>query len=316
MFLAIILLFAGTVQGDARQQTKPQTTGAPAPIQQPASPPASQKTTQNQPENAQSRKPKAAVPANKANPQKPRVWEVAIKESLGVPFITVRAKNAARSEIAAEIARLLKIPVTLGANLKQDQITVDFEDFPVDAAVKHLAPRPIVDYVISGGGDAIHPVRKMPIAIYLLAADDKAPQDGPWKENKAAAQLLVGMVYETQEEEKAALERKQNELQVTYKDGLFSLKIYKQFLTDVLQEIADQAQVPFAIITTNGSQKEIDQVVTWNMSGVGFEELTNTWFPNGVRLYWRTDLASDVSKPLRLTIEDREDAQSVQNVTP
>ena len=118
-------------------------------------------------------------------------------------------------------------------------------------------------------------------------------------------------------QEKAAQEKKKNNLQVSYNSGLFSLKVQKQFLTDVLQEVADQAHIPFAILTANGSQKEIDQVVTWNMSGVNFEELTNTWFPNGVRLYWRTDLASDVSKPLRLTIEDREeDAQAVQNVTP
>ena len=129
--------------------------------------------------------------------------------------------------------------------------------------------------------------------------------------------MVVGMIYDTEEEEKAALEKKKNNLQVSYNSELFSLKIQKQFLTDVLQEIADQAHIPFAILTANGSQKEIDQVVTWNMSGVNFEELTNTWFPNGVRLYWRTDLASDVSKPLRLTIEDREeDAQAVQNVTP
>jgi hypothetical protein len=153
----------------------------------------------------------------------------------------------------------------------------------------------------------------------LLGEDDKVPADAPWKANKSAAQLVVGMVYETEEEEKAGLEKKKINLQVTYNEGLFSLKVQKQFLTDVLQEIADQARVPFAILTTNGAQKEIDQVVTWNMSGVNFEELTNTWFPNGVRLYWRTDLASDVSTPLRLTIEDRDettDAQAVQNVTP
>jgi hypothetical protein len=229
----------------------------------------------------------------------------------------VHAKKASRAEIAAEMARLLKIPVVLGTNLKQEEITIDFEEFPVDAAAKRLAPRPVIDYVISGGGDATSPARKKPLAVYLLSADDKAPQDAPWRDNKAAGQMLVGMVYESEEEEKAAMEKKQNELQVTYDSGLFTLKVYKQFLTDVLQEVAIQARIPFAILTTNGAQKEIDQVVTWNMSGVSFEELTNTWFPNGVRLYWRTDLASDVSKPLRLTIEDREeDAQAVQNVTP
>src|SRR6266850_266606 len=310
MFLAIILLFAGVVQGDA-QQAKSKTTSTAVPIQKPASP---TPTTPNQSQKSKQVKP--PTPAAKTS-QKVRNWQVAVKDSFGVPFITVHAKKSPRSEISAEIARLLKIPVTLGASIKPQQITGDFEDYPLEAIVKLLAPRPFIDYVISGGGDTTSPARKKPIAVYLLGEEDKVPQDAPWRANQAAGQMIVGMVYETAEEEKAALEKKKNDLQVTYESGLFSLKVYKQFLTDVLQEVADQAHVPFAILTANGSQKEIDQLVTWNMSGVNFEELTNTWFPNGVRLYWRTDLASDVSKPLRLTIEDREeDAQAVQNVTP
>lgn len=315
MFLAIILLFAGVVQGDTKQQGAPKASAPPAPIQEPATPPASPKTAPSQSEKAQSKKPKAT--ADKPNAQQRRTWQVTVKESFGVPFITVHAKKAPRSEITAEMARLLKIPVVLGASLKQELVSIDLEDFPIDAAAKRLAPRPVIDYVISGGGDSTRPARKKPLAIYLLGADDKAPQDAPWRNNKAAGQMIVGMIYESAEEEKAAAEKKQNELQVTYNEGLLTVRVYKQFLTDVLQEVADQARIPFAIITANGSQKEIDQIVTWNVSGVSFEELTNTWFPNGVRLYWRTDLASDVSKPLRLTIEDREeDAQAVQNVTP
>jgi hypothetical protein len=314
MFLAIILLTGIGVLQDARQQqAKPSTNAevAVAPQQ------TAQKAEQSQPEKSQAGNPKTAAPTDKTNPQKRRTWQVSVKDSFGVPFITVRAKKAPRTEIVAEMARLLKIPVVLGTNLKQEEITTDFVEFPVDAAAKRLAPRPVIDYVISGGGDAATPVRKKPLAIYLLSADDKAPQDAPWRDNKAAGQMLVGMVYESEEEEKAAMEKKQNELQITYSEGLFTVKVYKQYLTDVLQELASQARIPFAILTTNGTQKEIDQVVTWNMSGVNFEELTNTWFPNGVRLYWRTDLASDISKPLRLTIEDREeDAQAVQNVTP
>lgn len=312
MLLAIILLFAGAAQGDTQQQGTPRANTPPASIQAPAAQPAS-----NQSEKAQSQTRKPVTPADKPNSGKGRTWKLAIKDNFGVPFITLRAKKSPRSEISAEIARLLKIPVILGASLKQDLVSVDFEDLPVEAALKQLASRPVIDYIISGGGDSSQVVRKKPLAIYLLGTDDKAPQDGPWRENKAAAQLLVGMLYESAEEEKAALEKKQNELQVTYANNLFTVSIYKQFLTDVLQEVATQAGIPFVIITTNGNQKEIDQVVTWNFSGVNFEELTNTWFPNGVRLYWRTDLANDVSKPLRLTIEDREeDAQAVQNVTP
>lgn len=316
MFLAIILLFAGTVQGNAKQQTTPQTTGAPAPIQQPDTPQATPKTVSSQSDKPQSERVKATAPADKAKPQKGRTLRVGVKDSFGVPFLSVRARKARLSEVAAEMGRVLKIPVILGASLKDQKLTIDLEDYPLDGAAKRLAAHPVIDYVISGGGDSTSPVRKKPLAIYLLGESDKAPQDGPWKENKSGSQLMVGMIYETEQEEKAALEKKQNELQVTYNEGLFTLRVYKQFLTDVLQEVADQARIPFAILTTNASQKEIDQIVTWNLSGVGFEELTNTWFPNGVCLYWRTDLASDVSKPLRLTIEDREDAQSVQSVTP
>jgi hypothetical protein len=314
MFLAIILVFAGAVHGDA-QEAKPKTPGTPVPIQQPAT-----QTTTAPKQSAkppQSKQVRTATPGAMQASQKSRTWQIQVKESFGVPFFTMHAKKSPRSEISAEIARLLKIPVALGASVKQQQISGDFEDQPLEAVVKLLAPRPFIDYIISGGGDTTHPARKVPIAVYLLGEDDKVPADAPWRANKTPGQLVVGMVYATAEEEKEALEKKKSDLQVAYNEGLFTVRVYKQFLTDVLQEVADQARIPFAILTTNGAQKEIDQVVTWNMSGVNFEELTNTWFPNGVRLYWRTDLASDISTPLRLTIEDREeDAQAVQNVTP
>ena len=119
-----------------------------------------------------------------------------------------------------------------------------------------------------------------------------------------------------EEEEKQALEVRKKDLQVAYKDGLFTLHVHKQFLTDVLEEMAAQARIGFNILTTNGAQKEIDQVVTWDIAAVSLEELTNTWFPSGIRLYWRADLANDSSKPLRLTIEPNQNAQAEQNVTP
>ena len=307
MFLAIILLFAGAFQGVSQQQAGPSTPKGTTPTPKP-------QATSTAPQTNQ----KATTPAKPGTPNRP--FRVSVKDNFGSPVVSLQAKKAKRSEVAAEIGRLLKVPVIVGGSLKEELLTLDLEDFPLDAAMKRLAPRPVIDYMIIGGGDSTRPAKKRALAIYLLGPGDKAPADGPWNENKSGGQMMVGWVYETEEEEKAALEKKKNELQVTYNEGLFTLNVYQQFLTDVLQEVAAQAHIPFAILTRNGAQKEIDQVVTWNVSGVGFEELTNTWFPNGVRLYWRTDLATDVSKPLRLTIEDREeektDAQAVQNVTP
>jgi len=131
-----------------------------------------------------------------------------------------------------------------------------------------------------------------------------------------SSEMYVGMVYATEDEEKDAREKRKKDLQVAYNDGLFTLHVHKQFLTDVLEEIAAKAGIGLNILTTNGAQKEIDQVVTWDVAAVSLEELTNTWFPSGIRLYSRTDLEKDVSKPLRLTIEPNQDAQAEQNVTP
>jgi hypothetical protein len=268
------------------------------------------------PQQTQTGTPKTGTVA-KANPQKVPPFRIKTKENFGKIFFSIQAKKAKLADVAAEIGKLLKIPVILGTSVKQQELTTDFEDYTLEAALKALVPRPVVDYAIHGGGDVLHPGKKEPFTIYLLGEDDKPPATGPWLENKTGGQMVVGMVYDTEEQEKAAAEEKKEKLQVSYSGEFFTLRIYKQFLTDVLQQVADAAHVPFAIVTHDGSQKEIDQVVTWNITAVNFEELVNTWFPNGVRLYWRTDLVNDVSKPLRLTVEDREDVQAgQQNVTP
>src|SRR5207244_12346026 len=137
-----------------------------------------------------------------------------------------------------------------------------------------------------------------------------------WRINAPRTHMYVGMVDATEHEAKDALDKRKKDLQVAYNDGLFTLHVHKQFLTDVLEEIAAKAGIGLNILTTNGAQKEIDQVVTWDVAAVSLEELTNTWFPSGISLYSLTDLEKYVSKPLRLTIEPNQDAQAEQNVTP
>src|SRR5205807_9853118 len=106
--------------------------------------------------------------------------------------------------------------------------------------------------------------------------------------------MYVGMVYATEDEEKVVLEIRKKDLQVAYNNGLFTLRVHKQFLTDVLEAIAAKAGIGLNILTTNGAQKEIDQVVTWDNAAASLEALTNTWFPSGTRLYSSTDLVKHV----------------------
>jgi hypothetical protein len=309
-FFFVVVCFAGRLEANAFQAITP-ATAAP---QHDASPVTNQPT-----------KPGPTAPASSATqkpkpqpPQKPSL-RVNVVTGVPIPSISVHAKNVQLSAVTAVIERELKIPIVLSTKMKQQELTTDFENFPVESAVKLLAPRAIIDYVISGGNGEL-PSTKEPKAIYLMAYDEKPPREGPWTANKSGAEMLVGVVYATEEEEKAALEIKERDLQVTFKDNLFTVKAHKQYLTDVLHEIAAKAEIAFVILTTDGSQKEIDQVVSWSIDNSTLEELTRTWFPNAIRLYWRTDLESFVSKPLRITIEQNSGVQAeqpaVQNVTP
>jgi hypothetical protein len=256
--------------------------------------------------------------ATQASPQKRPTWRVKVIESSGAPFVSVHAKKAPFSDVASEIGRQLKLraPVHVTDKAKQQLLTENFDDLPLEAAVRRLSPHAVIDYVMNGGADPLYPVRKQALTIYFLGPDEKAPDVPPWIMKDPSSEMYVGMVYATENEEKEALEKKKKDLQVAYNDGLFTLHVHKQFLTDVLEEIAAKAGIGLNILTTNGAQKEIDQVVTWDIAAVSLEDLTNTWFPSGIRLYSRTDLEKDVSKPLRLTIEPNQDAQAEQNVTP
>ncbi len=188
----------------------------------------------------------AAKPAaTQASPQKRPTWRVKVIENFGVPFVSVHAKKAPLSDVAAEIALRLKIPVHLTDKAKQQLLTTDFDGFPLDRAVRLLSAHPVIDYVMNGGADPMYPVRKKALTIYLLGQDEKPPDVPPWIMKDPSTEMWV-----------------------------------------------------------------------WDVAAVSLEELTNTWFPSGIRLYSRTDLEKDVSKPLRLTIEPNQDAQAEQNVTP
>ena len=257
---------------------------------------------------------RAATSTPKPDAQKHPSWRVKITRANGAPYISVHAKKASLAEVAADLGRQLKIEVVLTDKAKQQQLTKDFEDLSLEGAVKQLSPHAIIDYVVSGGADRAS--EKKALAVYLLGPEEQAPDVPSWLLKDPSTTMFVGMVYTNEDEEKAALEVRKRDLQVSYNGSLFTLHIHDQFLTDVLEEIAARAGISFAILTSNKEQKEIDQKVSWDIAAVNLEELTNTWFPSGIRLYCRTDLENDVSKPLRLTIESNQDAQAEQNVTP
>ena len=295
------LLQAQTSQSSPAKEAAAQQKPPVAQTQQP--PPATPKST-----------PKAAQPKARPGTAKRPTWRV---DAMTTPYmaVSVHARKAPITEITAEISKQLKVPVVLAPKIKQEVVTTDFDSFPLEAALRLLAPKVIIDYVITGGEGPI-PSKKEAVAVYLMALGESPSREGPYILNKSGAQLVVGVVYATKEEEEAALELKKSMLQVTEQNGIFDVRAEKQYLTDVLQEIADKARIPFSVVTTDGGQKELDQIVTWDIKAVTLEQLTRGWLPNGIRLYSRVDLQSYVEKPMRLTIEPLDATQVERIVTP
>ena len=294
---SITAIHLGLLQTPATQSSPPK---APAAQQQP---PVTQKTNSKA----------APTKARPAAPKRP-TFRV---DSITTPYmaVSVHARKAPITEVTAEISKQLKVPVVLAPKLKQELVTTDFDSFPLEAALRLLAPKVIIDYVITGGEGPV-PSKKEAVAVYLMALGESPSREGPYIINKSGAQLVVGTVYGTEEEEKAALELKKVMLQVTEQNGIFDVRAEKQYLTDVLQEIADKANIPFSVVTTDGGQKELDQIVTWDIKAVTLEQLTRGWLPNGIRLYSRVDFQSYVEKPMRLTIEPLDATQVERIVTP
>jgi hypothetical protein len=248
----------------------------------------------------------ATAPPDKSKGKPAEKWRVKVTNT-GIPGISIKAKAAPLADVMAELERQLKVPILLGKLMKKQVVTADFVDLDLEMALKSIAmdvraPLPTVDYKITGGGGVIQ-ARKEPIAIYMTVYNEAPPSIGPYSANESAGLIVSGFVAETPEEEKAYLEKKAQELQVSVKDGSFRVLAKKQPLTDVVGEIAAKVRIPFAILTQDTSQAEFDQVVDWDIKDSTLEDLALTWFPNAIRLYLRTDLETNSTRPLRITLE-------------
>ena len=252
----------------------------------------------------------------KQKTQKEERFRVQVTPDQGTPFISLVAKDIPAKQVAAELQRQLNVPIVLSPLMKTQSLDIKFENLPLEAAFAQLATQTKIDYAMHGGGDGVAPEKKL-LAIYLLGYNETPPQRGPYAANESHGLIVVTYVAETEEEQKQYDETKKKDIQVSVKDNRFTVKVHKQYLTDVLEEIGIKAEIPFSILTTNANLKEMNEVVEdWDIKDSSLEDITRIWFPSNIRLYWRTDVQSGVSRPLRITLEPNTDAQAQQNVKP
>jgi hypothetical protein len=205
-----------------------------------------------------------------------RTSRVQLKQQDGIFFLSVHAKEIPLTEITSELSQRLKAPVTLSRVMEKQQVTLDFKDLPLEAALQLLAPVPYVHYELQGNSTPI--CRE----IFLNAYNERPPV--PKFEKKKISFVMEG---DTENLENA----KDDPLRISYRDGRLSVTAKRQSLTLVLDHIAASMGVSFTM------GQDTDETIDLNFKDVTLENVMS-YFPPSVRLHLWKDIQRLNTVPL------------------
>lgn len=227
-------------------------------------------------------------PAAPARDVKP--WSVRMSKA-APPTFTVKAKEARLAEVAGELSRLLKVPVTLSPLLEKQRVSLDFSGMNLEGALRLLAPQAYIDYV-AGGPD----LQPQPLAVYLQGYNERPPSLTATVKGTSEAILIEGDTEEGVGDEEARKKKAaESPLRVTFAQRQLSVRARQQPLTVVLFKIASEIGVPFEL------RWESPELVDVEFDNYSIEQAVRTLSP-AVRLYYRMDLQTFDVQPLRLAL--------------
>ena len=233
------------------------------------------------PQNAQTRSAADARAAEKN-------WSVRMSRAAPHTF-TVKARDARPADIAGEISRLVKAPVSLSPLVERQKVTLDFGGLNLEATLRMLAPQSYVDYV-TGGDD---PEQPRPMAIYLQGMNERPPSLTAAVRGSSEAVLIEG---NTEDDTDAQARKKEEDpLKVTFANNLLSVSAHKQPLSVVLFKVANEIGVPFEL------RYESPEVIDVEFSNYSLEQAVKSLSP-GIRFYYRLDLQTFQAQPLRMVL--------------
>jgi hypothetical protein len=215
-------------------------------------------------------------------------WSVRMSKAAPHTF-TVKAKDARLADIAREISRLLKVPVSMSPLVEKQTVTLDFGGQNLEATLRMLAPQVFVDYVL-GGND---PEQPRPLAVYLQGLNERPPSMTASVRGNSEAILIEGDTEEGTGDQ--AQKKEEDPLTVTFANNQLSVRAHKQPLSVVLYKIASEVGVPFEM------RYETPAVVDVEFSNYSLEQAVRSLSPE-VRFYYRLDLQTFQAQPLRLML--------------
>ena len=201
------------------------------------------------------------------------------------------AKNAKVSDIGAELARQLSVPVKLSPLMQQQRVTVEFSGLDLEAALRFLAPVPLVDYVAGGADDPSGQPR--PLAVYLYAVNEAPPALNEAVKSNVDSMLIEGHTEEgTEEYEK---KKKEEPLEISFANNRLSVRAEKQPLSVVLFKVAHTIGIPFEM------NQPTSEVVNLNFQEYPVDQAMRSISPS-VHFYYRADLSNAEKYPIRLAL--------------
>jgi len=231
----------------------------------------------------------AAAAQSQAKPAA-KSWSVRMSKAAPNTF-TVKAKESPLSEIAAELSKLTKVPVTLSPLMAKQKVSLDFAGLNLEATLRMLAPQGYVDYVAGGeGGD-----EPKPLALYLQGANEKAPPTTAAVRGNSEAILIEGDTEEGTDSEAQKKREEEDPLRVSWANNQLSVRARKQPLSVVLFKIASEVGVPFEM------RYESAELVDVEFQNYPLDQAFRSLAP-GVRFYYRLDLQTFQVQPLRLAL--------------
>ena len=235
----------------------------------------------------------APKPAGAAQaPAKPAAKSWSVRMSKTAPYtFTVKARESSLPEIAEELSRLTKVPVTLSPIIAKQKVSLDFAGLNLEATLRMLAPQCYVDYVAGGEGGG----EPKPLALYLQGANERPPSTTATVRGASEAILIEGDTEEGTDSESQRKREEEDPLRVTWADNQLSVRARKQPLTVVLFKIASEVGVPFEM------RHESAELVDVEFQNYPLDQAFRSLSP-GVRFFYRVDLQTFQVQPLRLAL--------------
>ena len=206
-----------------------------------------------------------------------------------VTAVSITAKDAKLSEIAAEISKQLKIPVTLSPVMQKQVVSVSFADLLLEPAMQLLAPYVYIDYK----AESLPGSQPRALGVFLYAHNEMPPAADAVVKSTSQSFVISGNTEDTGEDPD-----EDDPIQIRYKNGKMSVKAREQPLVDVVSDMAEEAGLPF------DAPANFKDVVTVDIKETAVEQAFLAVSPN-VQVFFRRDLFRAENTVLRITVVDR-----------